>query len=132
MSKDLVTLTTAPSEFEANLLAIVLRDHNIEAFVFASSSSGLGVSLSSGTIGVPLQVRADDIAEAKRILASNKRDSIDIDWDELELAGQDFSETVVHKPVTMRLPAKIAFIVTALVLLAGIAIALASSIVSIF
>ncbi|MDP6692918.1 MAG: DUF2007 domain-containing protein, partial [Phycisphaerales bacterium] len=109
MSKDLVTLTTAPSEFEANLLAIVLRDHNIEAFVFASSSSGLGVSLSSGTIGVPLQVRADDIAEAKRILASNKRDSIDIDWDELELAGQDFSETVVHKPVTMRLPAKIAF-----------------------
>jgi hypothetical protein len=32
----------------------------------------------------------------------------------------------------MRLPAKIAFIVTALVLLAGIAIALASSIVSIF
>jgi len=27
MSVDLVTLTTAPSEFEANLLAIVLKDH---------------------------------------------------------------------------------------------------------
>ena len=129
MSVDLVTLTTAPSEFEANLLAIVLKDHGIEAFVFASPGSGLGVQLSGGIVGVPLQVREDDIVEAKQILASNKRDSIDIDWDELKLAGKDFSETEVHKPAMMSLPAKFAFAVTAIVLLLGIVIGLISSIV---
>ena len=129
MSVDLVTLTTAPTEFEANLLAIVLKDHGIEAFVFASPGSALGVQLSGGTVGVPLQVREDDLVEAKQILASNKRDSIDIDWDELELAGKDFSETGVHKPAMMSLPAKLAFAVTAIVLLLGIVIGLISSIV---
>ena len=129
MSVDLVTLTTAPTEFEANLLAIVLQDHGIEAFVFASPGSALGVQLSGGTVGVPLQVREDDLVEAQQILASNKRDSIDIDWDELELAGKDFSETGVHKPAMMSLPAKFAFAVTAIVLLLGIVIGLISSIV---
>jgi hypothetical protein len=129
MSVDLVTLTTAPTEFEANLLAIVLKDHGIEAFVFASPGSALGVQLSGGTVGVPLQVREDDLVEAKQILAFNKRDSIDIDWDELELAGKDFSETGVHKPAMMSLPAKFAFAVTAIVLLLGIVIGLISSIV---
>ena len=33
MSKDLVTLICPPTEFEANILAIVLRDNGIEAFV---------------------------------------------------------------------------------------------------
>jgi len=129
MSVDLVTLTTAPTEFEANLLAIVLKDHGIEAFVFASPGSALGVQLSGGTVGVPLQVREDDLVEAKQILASNKRDSIDIDWDELELAGKDFSETGVYKPAMMSLPAKFAFAVTAIVLLLGIVIGLISSII---
>jgi hypothetical protein len=128
MSNDLVTLTTAPSEFEANLLAIVLRDNGIDAFVFAASSSGMGVSLSGGTIGVPLQVRSNDVIEAKQILSSNKRNSIDIDWDELELSGNDFPETDVHKTAMMSLPAKIAFTVTALVLLSGIVIGLLSTI----
>ena len=129
MSVDLVTLTTAPTEFEANLLAIVLKDHGIEAFVFATPGSALGVQLSGGTVGVPLQVREDDLVEAKQILAFNKRDSIHIDWDELELAGKDFSETGVHKPAMMSLPAKFAFAVTAIVLLLGIVIGLISSII---
>ena len=132
MSGDLVTITTAPSEFEANLLAIVLKDHGIEAFVFASPGSGLGVQLSGGTAGVPLQVRQDDLAQAKQILASNKRDSVDIDWDELELSGKEHSETDVHKPMMMSTPAKFAFAVTAILILAEIAIGLLSSIVMIF
>ena len=126
MSQDLVTLLTASSEFEANLLAIVLRDHNIEAFVFASPASGIGISFSNGTLGVPLQVKSDDVEEAKLVLASNKRDSIDIDWDELELAG---SISDVHKPATMRLPAKIAFTVTAIVLLTGLVISILLSMI---
>ena len=126
MSQDLVTLAAPPTEFEANLLAVVLRDHGIDAFVFASSASGIGIPFCSGTLGVPLQVKSDDVEEARRVLASNKRDSIDIDWDELELAGQ---ENPNRAPATMRLPAKIAFAVTAMVLLSGLLISLVFSII---
>ena len=126
MSQDLVTLAAPPTEFEANLLAVVLRDHGIDAFVFASSASGIGIPFCSGTLGVPLQVKADDVEEARRVLASNKRDSIDIDWDELELAGQ---KNPNRAPATMRLPAKIAFAVTAIVLLSGLLISLVFSII---
>jgi len=121
MSQDLVTLMTVPSEFEANLLAIVLKDNGIEAFVFASSASGIGVPLSGGTIGIPLQVREDDVAKATQILATNKQDSIDIDWDELELAG---SGVEVYEPTMMSIPAKTAFFITAIVLLVGLGAAL--------
>ncbi len=121
MNQDLVTLITVPSEFEANLLAIVLRDNGIEAFVFASSASGIGVPFSGGTIGIPLQVRADDITKATQVLAANKRDSIDIDWDELELEGSNID---VHESAMMSVPAKVAFFITAIVLLVGMAIAL--------
>ena len=129
MSQDLVTLAAPPTEFEANLLAVVLRDHGIDAFVFASSASGIGIPFCSGTLGVPLQVKADDVEEARRVLASNKRDSIDIDWDELELAGQAGQENPNRAPATMRLPAKIAFAVTAIVLLSGLLISLVFSII---
>ena len=116
MNQDLVTLITVPSEFEANLLAIVLRDNGIEAFVFASSASGIGVPFSGGTIGIPLQVRADDITKATQVLAA-----IDIDWDELELEGSNID---VHESAMMSVPAKVAFFITAIVLLVGMAIAL--------
>ena len=87
MKEDLVTLVTPPTEFEANLLAIVLQDNGIEAKVFGIPTIGIGVPLSCGLQGVPLQVRASDVKRAREILLENKRNSIDIDWDDLELAG---------------------------------------------
>ncbi|MDP7008477.1 MAG: DUF2007 domain-containing protein [Phycisphaerales bacterium] len=120
MSSDLVTLITTQTEFEANILAIVLKDHGVEAFVFASPSSGMGVSLSGGTVGVPLQVREEDVVLAKQILSDNRRDSIDIDWEELGLQGSTVQDCCDHKPVTMKLPAKIACTITAIVLLSGL------------
>ena len=87
MNEDLITLVTPATEFEANLLAIVLRDNDIESHVFAVPIIGVGVPLSGGTIGVPLQIRASDEKRARQILLENKRHSIDIDWEELELQG---------------------------------------------
>ena len=89
MSKDLVTLMILQTEFEANILAVILRDHGIDAFVFASAGIGMGVYLSGGTVGVPLQVSRENVDTARQVLIENKRNSIDIDWDELELAGSD-------------------------------------------
>ena len=89
MRDDLITILTPATEFEANVLAIVLRDHDIEAYVFAVPIVGIGVPLSGGTIGVPLQVPKHDLEHAKKVLIENKQHSIDIDWDELELGGSD-------------------------------------------
>jgi len=89
MNDDLVTLITPPTEFEANLLAIVLQDNGVEAKVFAIPTVGIGIPLSGGLQGVPLQVRASDVEKARQILLENKRHSVDIDWDELELSGSE-------------------------------------------
>ncbi|MDG1137798.1 MAG: hypothetical protein P8N28_05990 [Phycisphaerales bacterium] len=117
MSKDLVTLVSPSTEFEANLLAIVLRDHGIDAFVFATSTIGIGVNLSGGTVGVPLQVRREDIDMARQVLLDNKRHSIDIDWDELELSGTEIpQDDFSPMPIT----ATIAFFCVVLALIAGL------------
>lgn len=117
MSKDLVTLITLATEFEANILAIVLRDHGIDAFVFATSSIGIGVHLSGGTMGVPIQVRSEDVEMARQVLLDNKRHSIDIDWDELENSG---NETPRDDFRPMPITATIAFFCVVLALIAGL------------
>jgi hypothetical protein len=117
MSKDLVTLITPATEFEANLLAIVLRDHGIDAFVFATSSIGIGVNLSGGTMGVPIQVRSEDVEMARQVLLDNKRHSIDIDWDELENSG---NETPRDEFRPMPITATISFFCVVLALIAGL------------
>ena len=117
MSADLVTLVCPQTEFEANILAIVLRDHGIDAFVFATPTIGMGVNLSSGTYGVPLQVKAEDVQLARQVLLENKRNSIDIDWDELELGAV---EEAFQERETMPITARVAFFFAVLALLAGL------------
>ncbi len=117
MSKDLVTLVAPQTEFEANILAIVLRDHGIDAFVFALPAIGMGVNLSQGTVGVPLQVRQEDIEVARQILLDNKQNSIDIDWDELERSGGD---EIQNRFRPMPITAQLAFFCVVLALIAGL------------
>jgi hypothetical protein len=114
MSKDLVTLICPPTEFEANILAIVLRDHGIGAFVFATPAIGVGVELSSGWRGVPLQVKKEDVEIARQVLLDNRRHSIDIDWDELQISDEDNLEYV---SMPMPITARIAFFFVVLALL---------------
>ena len=115
--KDLVTLIVPPSEFEANILAIVLRDHGIDAVVFSSAHLGIGVPLSHGGFGVPLQVCREDVEEARQILLANRRESIDIDWDELGLEG---TEDDRYEVTTMSIAAMISFYCAIMVALAGL------------
>ena len=119
MSKeeDLVTLIVPQSEFEANILAIVLRDHGIDAFVFSSAHLGIGIPLSHGRFGVPLQVRRENVEEARQILLANRRNSIDIDWDELGFEG---SEDDRYEVTTMSIAAMISFYCAIMAVLAGL------------
>ncbi len=120
MSEDLVTIVTPPTEFEANVLAIVLKDNGIEAFVFATPTIGIGVPLSGGMHGVPLQVARDDVEKAKQILLENKRHSIDIDWDELNAEGGDEP----YRPSSMQRVFKVMAIVIAIWLIGSFVVSL--------
>jgi hypothetical protein len=122
MSDDLVTLVAPPTEFEANILAIVLKDNGVEAFVFGAPGLAIGVSFNQGTIGVPLQVRRSEFEKAKQILIDNKRHSIDIDWEELESMGKDDDAKGPFEPVLMPISARIAFFCVILALIAGLAV----------
>ena len=78
----LTTITTATSEFGAQLLVAILDDAGIEAFAFGSTGTTLGVTGQSTNPrwGVPIQVRRKDVEAAKTTLLANKRDSVDINW----------------------------------------------------
>ena len=65
----LVTLLTASSEFAANAIVIVLEDAGIEAFAFGTVQGGLGFMLNSpATWGTPVQVRKEDLEQARAVL----------------------------------------------------------------
>jgi len=117
MSKDLVTLFCPPTEFEANVLAIVLKDNGIEAFVFATPTMGVGVGLNAGRLGVPIQVKREDLEMARQILLDNKQHSVDIDWNELGV-GDDDDSVFVPKPMPIAAKVALVFVVLAFVAMA--------------
>ncbi len=86
----LVTLTTATSEFTAHLLLAILEDAGIDAFTFGSTGTTLGVTGQSTNPrwGVPVQVRRRDLDRARSTLQANRRDSVDIDWDMVDVGAE--------------------------------------------
>jgi hypothetical protein len=102
----LVTLLQAKTEFEANMTVAVLADAGIEAFAFGGAYGAL--PLSSRLMRVPVQVRESDLDAAKAALASNVSDSVDLDWDEVDV-GEREDGLPLRTPGRMPLAAKIAY-----------------------
>ena len=119
----LETLLVATSEFAANAIVVVLADAGIEARAFGSIQGGLGFPLGQHVSGwgTPVQVRSCDAAEARRILDQAKQDSLDIDWDAIDIGT--FEGTTATPSGGLPIAAKIAFLATALTVLAGLAAA---------
>ncbi len=102
---ELATLITTHHGFEAHVIVAVLQEAGIDARAFDAIQTSL--PLGSSFTRVPVQVRRGDLARAKEALQSNISDSIDLDWEQV-----DVGERVDHLPLTMRrgmpLAAKIA------------------------
>lgn len=82
----LVQAIMAESEFAAQTKAAVLEDEGIETYVFAAERSWTGgLSLDPLQNGVPVWVRQSDLERAKHILAQRIADSVDLDWDEVDV-----------------------------------------------
>jgi hypothetical protein len=85
MAEELVELRTVVNELEAGVIRAVLT----EAGIFSSQHTANGLFL--GAFGAnpfnptTVRVRRDDVQRAEDVLAANRKDSVDIDWDEVDV-----------------------------------------------
>jgi|GEM_PF-1323198 len=86
----LVDLTTARTEFEAETIAETLRGEGVPTEVFGISARTAQWELGINT-DMKIVVRRKDVERAREILRANKADSVDLDWDEVDV-GQPTAE----------------------------------------
>ena len=90
------------------------EDAGIEARAFGTVQGGLGFPLGNNSQGwgTPVQVRSSDLDQARLVLEQARQDSIDIDWDTVDLGT--FEGTAGAPSHGMPLAARIAFVATVL------------------
>lgn len=110
---DLQTVVVAKTEFEAHAVVAVLKEAGIEAFAFGYVKQALPLDMKFTS--VPVQVRAEDLQHAKKELKQNVSDSVDLDWDEIDVGER---EDEVPLSSERRMPAALrAIVVIAIVIL---------------
>jgi hypothetical protein len=118
---DLAVVTTADTEFEAEAKAEALRARGIEAQVTRNAPSWTGhVSISPTARGASVLVHRDDLERARTILKQVIADSVDIDWDEVDVGERE--DDLPLQPVGRMPPlAKVSFaLALAIVLIAAV------------
>lgn len=111
---DLVTLTTRPTEFEAHTLVAVLEEAGIDAYAFGAMHALL--PLSERIVAVPIQVRRRDLERAQAALAQNVADSVDLDWDEVDV-GEREDQLPLTTRTRMPLIPSIGFVIAVILIL---------------
>ncbi|GEM_PF-989958 len=84
----LVTLTTARTEFEGSLKRAVLSDAGIKAWVFAASANALQWE-GGYTDPIKIQVRRADLGRSADVLRKNKQDSVDLNWADVDVGQME-------------------------------------------
>ncbi len=82
-----VTIAEAKSEFEANLIVSTLAEEGIEAHTYTRFRQAL--PFHSHFSGIPVQVRAADEIAAREALDRRAADSVDLDWNELDVGERE-------------------------------------------
>ena len=110
-TSDLAVVTVAVSEFEASAKVAVLEDHDIRATVSRNAPSWTGqMSISPTARGASVLVRRDDLERARAILEANAQDSVDLDWDEVDV-GEREDDLPLTEPGRMPAAARFALVV---------------------
>ena len=114
---DPAVVVTVPTEFEAHTIAAILKSDGIESIVTNSAPSWTGqMPISPTAGGSAVVVRRADLERAHRVLHESERDSVDLDWDQVDV-GQREDNLPVTPVGHMPLPARIAAIVAAAILI---------------
>ncbi len=83
-------VVSTPTEFEAQTKAALLRDEGIDVTVQPAAPSWTGhLSVSPGGGGSSVWVRAADLDRARTLLETRIADSVDIDWDEVDVGERE-------------------------------------------
>jgi len=86
---DLEPAIDAVNPAEAHMIAAVLRENGIEAFVFDTAAQALLGDAQNLISPFMVHVQRKDIERAQSIIRSNRDDSIDLDWDEIDVGEMD-------------------------------------------
>jgi len=89
--KMLVTLTSAKDSFEAEVIVQALQAQGIEARAFSTAASALQWEVAM-TDPVKVQVRREDVPLARAALREVKIESVEIDWDTVDVHEEDGPE----------------------------------------
>lgn len=119
---DLARVAQTATEFEAHAKAAVLHEEGIDAKVICDSPTWTGqIGLGHHESIASIWVRREDLEAASVALAQNVADSVDIDWDDIDVGQPEDESNGEYRP-EMPAMAKFAFIVTLIVVLLGLAL----------
>ncbi len=120
---DLARVAQTATEFEAHAKAAVLHEEGIDAKVICDSPTWTGqIGLGHHESIASVWVRQEDLEAATAALAQNVADSVDIDWDDIDVGQPEDESNGEYRP-EMPAMAKFAFIVTLLVVLMSLVLA---------
>ncbi len=129
-SDDLVTVATGANEFEAGTLAAVLREQGIETHVFGAVHSSL--AFNAKFTRVPVQVRRRDLERARLALEQNIADSVDIDWDEVDVGERVDRVPLKRVPGSMPLLPRLGFLAAVLLVIVFVLALAITAVLSLF
>ncbi len=84
----LVLLTSVRTEFEGQAMAAALRDRGVPVQVFAAAAQGVSWEGGYGN-AVRVMVRRADADRAVALLREVRRDSVDLDWDRVDVGEME-------------------------------------------
>ena len=114
---EVAVVVRVPTEFEAHTIAAILHENGIEATVAPGAPSWTGqVALGPTAQGSAVIVRSADLRRAHTVLDESDRDSIDLNWDDVDVGDRE--DDLPLTPVgRMPVPAKIAAALAAAILI---------------
>ena len=121
---DMAVVAITATEFEAQTKAAVLRSEGIDCTVMCNAPSWTGqVSISATARGAMVWARRQDLERAQGVLHQAVADSVDLDWDEIDVGERE--DNLPLRPVNqMPWLAKVAFAVAAALILLTVLLAL--------
>lgn len=98
--QDLVPVTDAAGPAEAHIIASMLRESGVEAFVFDTANQTLQWDAPRIINPYLVHVKREDLDRSRQLIKSNREESVDLDWDEIDVgsAGDETIAEVNRRP----------------------------------
>ena len=100
--QNLVPVTDAASPAEAHIIASMLRESVVEAFVFDTASQALPWEGVQSIHPFSVHVQQADLELAQQLIQTNREESVDLDWSEVDVGEPNDDERSTTNSFTLR------------------------------